>query len=94
MARTPAPPQTDFAARLRQARDHAELTQVQVCETLGISQGTLSGLEIAAERSIYVVPLARLYGVDPTWLYSGEGEMVPTRRGALQKPSRSHASST
>ena len=57
-----------------EARDHAGLTQVQVREKLKLAQSTLSELEATASSSGRVVEFARLYGCDPTWLATGEGE--------------------
>lgn len=61
-----------FGLRLYEARTKAGLTQVQVREALGISQGALSDLEREGERSAYVPALARLYGADPYFLATGE----------------------
>lgn len=76
MARTRTPPITAFAERLGRARTHAGLTQADVCAELELSQGTLSGLEIRGEGTNHLMAFARLYGVDPYWLYNGEGLMV------------------
>lgn len=67
--------QTPFGSRMRAARKHAGLTQVQVCERLKIRQSTLSELETKASSSGYTPQLAALYGVHPVWLATGEGDM-------------------
>jgi len=91
MARTAAPAQTEFASRMRLAREHAQLTQVQVCEALGISQGTLSGLESAGEGTVFLVAFARLYGVSVDWLYAGEGKMLLQRALGVSVSSEAEA---
>lgn len=70
---------TPFGLRLYEARTKAGLTQVQVREALGISQGALSDLEREGERSAYVPALARLYGVDPYFLATGEEPTNPPK---------------
>lgn len=54
-----------------EARLKAGLTQMQVREQLGISQGTLSEAERTANSSSRVADFARLYGVDAGWLATG-----------------------
>lgn len=72
---------TEFAARLREARKHAGLTQPQLAQKVGISQGTLGEAETKAVGSAYTVQLALACGVRPEWLATGEGDM--TERNAL-----------
>lgn len=67
---------TPFADRMQTARKRIGLTQSEVAEHLGLTQPTVSTLEIDGERSAYLPAFARLYGVDVYWLYSGEGEML------------------
>jgi transcriptional regulator with XRE-family HTH domain len=67
---------TPFAERMQIARKRIGLTQSEVAERLGLTQPTVSGLEIDGERSAYLPAFARLYGVDVYWLYSGEGDML------------------
>lgn len=76
MARTAQQePKTDFARRMRQARAFAGLRQMEVCKALQISQGTLSRLELSGEGSLFLVAFARLYRVNPEWLFEGKGDM-------------------
>lgn len=63
-----------------EAREAAGLTQMQVRERLGMSQGTLSGLERDALSTKRLVDFATLYGVNPVWLATGRGP----RTGRLQ----------
>jgi transcriptional regulator with XRE-family HTH domain len=64
---------TPFGARLRWAREAAGLQQQDVVQRVGIKQGTLSGLEREANASRHTATLAKLYGVNPHWLATGEG---------------------
>ncbi len=66
---------TPFADRMQIARKRIGLTQSEVAERLGLTQPTVSVLEINGERSAYLPAFARLYGVDVYWLYDGEGDM-------------------
>lgn len=56
------------------ARKARGLGQVEVCEKLGISQGTLSELENRSAGSRRTVDFAALYNVNPTWLATGKGD--------------------
>ena len=67
---------TPFADRMQIARKRIGLTQSEVAERLGLTQPTVSVLEINGERSAYLPAFARLYGVDVHWLYDGEGDMM------------------
>jgi phage repressor protein C with HTH and peptisase S24 domain len=70
---------TPFGARLKWAREYAGLQQVEVVQRLAdqgytpVKQGTLSGLEREASASRHTATLAKLYGVNPHWLATGEG---------------------
>jgi transcriptional regulator with XRE-family HTH domain len=78
---------TPFGQRMHDARLKAGLTQVQVREALGISQGTLSQLERTSTKSGRVAEFARLYGCDPHWLATGEG-ITPAAGAPPPKPPR------
>lgn len=67
---------TAFGARLYEARTNAKLTQKQVREKTGISQGTLSELENEANGSTYTPALAALYGVSALYLASGKKDKI------------------
>lgn len=79
---------SSFGLRMTAARKAAKpkLTQDDVCEAIQISQGTLSGLENDAQGSSYTVEFAKLYGVDPHWLATGEGAMRPASGTPPAKP--------
>lgn len=71
---------SEFGKRMRAARKAVkpkELRQEYVCEQIGISQSTLSGLEKDARGSSHTVAFAKLYNVDAHWLATGEGDMRP-----------------
>ena len=68
---------TEFGRRMLWARTEAQKKQVEVCQALGISQGTLSELETTSAGSSKVTYFARLYGVDAHWLASGDGSARP-----------------
>jgi transcriptional regulator with XRE-family HTH domain len=68
---------TTFGGRLRQARKNLGLTQVQLAEALGVTQGQITMVE--TDKSVFSIEvLARvhnLYGISPTWLITGKGQM-------------------
>lgn len=68
---------TLFGKRLFDAREAAGLKQEDVCERIGIAQGTLSGLERSASASRHTAMLAKIYGVDAHWLATGQGQARP-----------------
>lgn len=67
---------TPFGQRMFDARKKAKLTQVKVCEQLGLSQGTLAELEKKGLGSSHTTRFAALYGVAAIWLATGEGEQT------------------
>jgi len=63
--------------RLREARDLAGLSQKQLEARSGLSQKTISKIEIGKQdKSTQVLRLAQACGVRVEWLASGEGPMV------------------
>lgn len=66
-----------FGRRMHLSRKSAGLTQMQVRERLGVSQGTISDAELMGQSSGKVAEFAALYHVDAVWLATGEGE-APT----------------
>lgn len=69
---------SEFGQRLLQARKHAQMTQVQAAKAVGMSQGTYAELEKTGNGSSFTVSLAKAYGVNPEWLATGSGEMLPS----------------
>lgn len=74
---------TEYGLRLRAARKHAQMTQVEASKASGIPQSTISTSERESHGSSETPVFAKLYGVDAHWLATGEGEMVPAA-GAVQ----------
>lgn len=71
---------TTFGKRLKSARKHAGLSQAALAKLVGMSQGSLSEAENGAASSRSLVQLAQACGVSPTWLASGEGEMIESQK--------------
>lgn len=67
---------TDFGKRLKEARKHSGLTQVQLAKKVGIGQSTVAELERTGNGSSYVAVIAAVCRVSPLWLASGNGEML------------------
>lgn len=62
--------------RVRNARKAKGLSQIQLGDAIGVSQATISELEVRpAASSKYLVDIAQALGVNPVWLATGEGEM-------------------
>ena len=66
---------TDYGKRLRQARKHAGLTQMQLVKKTGIPQSTISTAERKGKGSSETPVYARACGVDPYWLATGRESM-------------------
>jgi len=64
---------TEFGKRLRQAREHALLTQLQLARQVGISQSTLAAAEATGHGSRVTAQLAKALNVNPHWLATGDG---------------------
>lgn len=67
---------SEFGARLLEARKHAGMTQAQLAKAVGMSQSALAEAERVAAGSSFTSQLADATGVRPSWLASGEGEMI------------------
>jgi phage repressor protein C with HTH and peptisase S24 domain len=66
------------AKRLKLAREHRGVNQVQLASMAGVSPGTVGNIESGTrgiEKS--ALRLAKALGVSPQWLATGEGEMLP-----------------
>jgi SOS-response transcriptional repressor LexA len=75
---------TEFGTRLKQARQHARLTQKQLATLVGVSQGTLSELEKIGYGSAYSYQIAMHCGVEPIWLTEGVGEMISSLNSTIK----------
>ncbi len=69
---------TEYGTRLRQARKHAGLNQVQLAKKTGLAQSTISSAERLGSGSTDNAVYAKACGVSAHWLETGEGEMLPT----------------
>lgn len=70
---------TTLAERVKLARAHARLTQVQLARKTGIKQPTISDLERGEQtKSAYTTQIAHACGVSPLWLATGRGDMDAT----------------
>ena len=67
---------SEFGQRLFDARKHAKLTQVELCQLVGMSQGTFGFLERQGQTSGYTPAIAKVCGVSVQWLAYGEGQML------------------
>lgn len=68
---------TSLAERLKAARNAASLTQPELAEKAGVSQGTIGNLEAGIrKRPRDLLSLAKALGVSAQWLESGKGPMV------------------
>lgn len=69
--------------RIKTIRQSANLTQAQFAEKIGLSRNFVAMIEIGqrepSERTLN--DICRIFGVDPVWLRTGEGEpFVPLSR--------------
>ncbi|MVT30078.1 helix-turn-helix domain-containing protein [Acidovorax citrulli] len=67
---------TEYGSRLRAARNHAGLSQVELSKITGIAQSTISTAERTGNGSADTPVYARACGVDAHWLATGEGQML------------------
>lgn len=73
--------------RYKAAREHAELTQVQLAEQVDMSQQMVSKLERGlTTESTFDVKIAKICGVRAEWLDSEDGDMVE-KPGSTQRGS-------
>jgi transcriptional regulator with XRE-family HTH domain len=72
-------PDAAFGARLRAARDRADLSQEQVAEKLDVSFQTVSNWETGyrVPGAGHLFSLASLYGEAPEWLLRGVRPSTP-----------------
>lgn len=66
--------------RIRAARKHANLSQVQLAQATGMTQASISDLERGKSRATsFATQIATVCGVSPRWLAEGHGGMLDTR---------------
>jgi phage repressor protein C with HTH and peptisase S24 domain len=73
----------NLSDRIKSARKHAQLTQRQLADRVGIAQAAISQLESGrALRTTYITDIASACGVSSTWLATGDGEMTGGREAS------------
>jgi phage repressor protein C with HTH and peptisase S24 domain len=79
--------------RIKSARAHAGLTQLELARTVGVSQPVISQLEKGENlQSVHLVKIASVCRVDAAWLAEGVGEMIPGGSDSITaKPGESSA---
>lgn len=66
-----------FSERLDAAMKRVGMTQGKLAKTVGMAQSSVNKLVNGAASSRKTVEIARVLGVNPEWLSSGIGSMVP-----------------
>ena len=63
--------------RIKAVRQSLDLSQREFGEKLGVSRGVLNNIEsnVVLAKPLFVEHICAVYGVDQTWLETGEGEM-------------------
>ncbi|MBF0143789.1 MAG: helix-turn-helix domain-containing protein [Magnetococcales bacterium] len=68
----------ELSERMVASRKYANITQKELADRVGLSQTAVHKLESGASRSSRkTVAFAMACGVDPVWLATGRGEMLP-----------------
>lgn len=67
---------TELGKRIKQAREHAGLTQAELARKLNLSQSTIASVERRNESSIYSTAIADALNVNAVWLALGKGSML------------------
>lgn len=68
-----------IGSRIREARRAAKLTQKELAQKVGMTQGALSALETGDSQSSTLLPsMAAALGVSALWLETGKGPMAPS----------------
>ncbi|HET6718353.1 MAG TPA: helix-turn-helix transcriptional regulator, partial [Rhodocyclaceae bacterium] len=69
----------DYGQRLKAAREHAKLSQLDLAEQAGIRQPSVSHLENSSKAtgSEFTARFARITGVSVDWLADEIGDMIP-----------------
>lgn len=80
----------EYKDRVKAARKHARLTQVELAKHVGIDQASISDLERGRSgRSSYNASIAKACGVSALWLENGYGEMLDV--GSSESSNVTHA---
>lgn len=78
-------PVTTLAQRLEAAIHHAKTTQSAVARVLGVHRQTLTALKYGKIGHERLPEVAKILGVDPTWLVTGRGQ-APTWAADISEP--------
>lgn len=67
--------------RIKEVRQHLNLSQREFGEKLGVSRGVLNNIEsnVVEAKPLFIQHICSVYGVDEIWLKTGEGEMFRTK---------------
>lgn len=67
----------DVNQRIKSVRQALELSQREFGEKLGVSRSVLNNIEsnVVLAKPLFIDHICAVYGVDPIWLETGEGEM-------------------
>src|SRR5690554_7083122 len=77
----------EYKDRVKAARKHAKLTQAALADAVGIKQASISELETGkSQSSTYNATIAKACGVDPVWLETGRGRMLPSESNVEPGP--------
>jgi transcriptional regulator with XRE-family HTH domain len=63
--------------RIKEVRQNLNLSQREFGEKLGVSRGVLNNIEsnVVEAKPLFIQHICSVYGVDPIWMETGEGEM-------------------
>lgn len=64
--------------RLKYARRCRKMTQSELAESIGVSRGVITNIELSkveAPQPIVTTALCNILKIDPNWLVFGEGDM-------------------
>lgn len=63
--------------RIKEVRQQLNLSQREFGERLGVSRGVLNNIEsnVVEAKPLFIQHICTVYGVDPIWMETGEGEM-------------------
>lgn len=78
--------QTDFGARLAQARSEAGFSVEELAKKVGMAQSSLTHAELKGSGSSKVASLARECRVSAYWLETGRGDKHPQQAAATAAP--------
>lgn len=74
-------PEWTVADRLRKAREHAGMKQIELAEEIGVSRNSISNYEssVVAPRRIVINAWSAATKVPVSWLMTGDDEATPAQ---------------